>query len=503
MSTIKKMNNSKIINIFDNEKDSINDSIKTFKEHKIKINDKINNKQNRYNIISIFIFLLFIIFVLIIELYKYKRENNDLLNIIKIKPNLNNKLLYLKNTDNQSIINIPILPENEKEIIKKNYFKSNYNNSNIRYHFVEDFMKRKTFKINFSYLPYNNIDKSKTYEENANYIYESTGMLNITKLDIAYYNKNIKDSSKFNNIHLSMGHDANYILLSLISIASILNTTNKDTFIHFHFVLLGCKFEDMKPIIALNEIYENIEFIFYDGKQVEYDFLQYGAKETRGIGDYAKFLIPEIVNNTNRILILDSADIIVKKDLSEIYYFDLEDNYFGFALDIFAGKKDNYYVFAKNNFYGNIGACLVDVRLFRRDNLYMAGYFVRYAYNYLPCPTQEMFFLTSQYKFKYFPLAYNYPEFFKNDADYANKIYDSYMIKFYMDGQKNTPFKYTLEEIIEAYPIQVIAHLYTTKPYLKIASKENGKIWVNYAKLAKAYEKLKQKYPDAVKFYDK
>ena len=167
-------------------------------------------------------------------------------------------------------------------------------------------------------------------------------MLNITKLDIAYYNKNIKDSSKFNNIHLSMGHDANYILLSLISIASILNTTNKDTFIHFHFVLLGCKFEDMKPIIALNEIYENVEFIFYDGKQVEYDFLQYGAKETRGIGDYAKFLIPEIVNNTNRILILDSADIIVKKDLSEIYYFDLEDNYFGFVLDIFAGKKDNY-----------------------------------------------------------------------------------------------------------------------------------------------------------------
>jgi len=86
MSTIKKMNNSKIINIIDNEKDSINDNIKSFKGYKIKINNKINNKQNRYNIISIFIFLLFIIFVLIIELYKYKKENNDLLNIIKINP---------------------------------------------------------------------------------------------------------------------------------------------------------------------------------------------------------------------------------------------------------------------------------------------------------------------------------------------------------------------------------------------------------------------------------
>ena len=43
MSTIKKMNNSKIINIIDNEKDSINDNIKSFKGYKIKINNKINN----------------------------------------------------------------------------------------------------------------------------------------------------------------------------------------------------------------------------------------------------------------------------------------------------------------------------------------------------------------------------------------------------------------------------------------------------------------------------
>jgi len=60
--------------------------------------------------------------------------------------------------------------------------------------------------------------------------------------------------------------------LSLITIASILNTTNSDTFIHFHIVLIGAKFEDMKPIIDLKEIYENVDFIFYNGKQVEYDF---------------------------------------------------------------------------------------------------------------------------------------------------------------------------------------------------------------------------------------
>ena len=98
----------------------------------------------------------------------------------------------LNNITNRSFIINPILPENEKEIIKKIYFKSNYNDSHSRYHFVEDFLRRKLFIINYSYLPYENIDKSKSYEDNANYIYETTGMLNITKLNNSFYNKKEK-----------------------------------------------------------------------------------------------------------------------------------------------------------------------------------------------------------------------------------------------------------------------------------------------------------------------
>ena len=460
------------------------------------------HKKCKYNNISLYFFFFLIILYLILELYNDKKTINHLLNINNIYLNPIKQLPNSQNLNKTASINIPILPENGNEIIKKNYFKIKYNDSHYRYHFVDEFMKRKLFKINYSHLPYYMIDKNKSYEDNANYIYESTGMLNITKLDIAYHNKNIENNFDFNHIHLAMGHDANYILLSLISIASILNTTKSDTFIHFHFVLIGCTFENMKPIIALNDIYKNVDFIFYNGKQVEYDFYNFGAKESRGIGDYTKFLIPEIVNNTNRILILDSADIIAKKDLSEIYYFDLEDNYFAFALDIYAGKDMNYYTFAKNKFYPNIGSCLVNVRLFRRDNLYMAGYFVRYAYDHLPCPTQEMFFLVSQYKIKYFPLKYNCPQFFDNDEQFTNKNYDTYMIKDYMNGQKNSPFKYTLDEIIEAESNHVLQHLFTTKPYSEQANKKNGKIWVNYAKLAKIYDKIKERFPKAVKLYE-
>lgn len=252
-----------------------------------------------------------------------------------------------------------------------------------------------------------------------------------------------------------MGHDSNYIDLSLVTIASILNTTNNFTFIHFHFVLLDCNFEDMKAIIELKKIYNNIEFIFYNGKQAEYDFYLYGKKELRGVGDYTKFLIPEIVNNTNKIIILDSADIIAQKDLSEIYFYELEDNYFGFSLDILAGNFDRNSIFARNRFYANIGICLVNVKLFRKDNLYKAGFFARLAYEFMPCPTQEMFFMISRYKFKYFPIIFNYPEFFK-DNEFENNIYNSSFIQLYLNKQNNSMFKYTLDEIIDGEKNKIV-----------------------------------------------
>lgn len=327
-------------------------------------------------------------------------------------------------------------------------------------------------------------------------------MLNITKLDIFYYGPKDINTSDFNHIHLSMGHDANYILLSLISIASILNTTNNNTYIHFHFVLIDCKFEDMKPIIQLQKINKNVEFIFYNGRQAEYDFSVYGNKEPRGIGDYTKFLIPQIVNNTNKIIILDSADIIAQGDLSEIYYYDLEDNYFGFTLDIAAGKENNILVFAKNKFYGNIGSCLVNIRLFRKDNLYKAGFFVRMAYEKMPCPTQEMFWLISNYKIKYFPLIYNCPQFFDNITKVLNKDYNSTYINHYLLSQKNSPFRYSKDELIEADSKQVIKHIFNAKPFFNKANQENGKIWVNYAKMTGLLDKFKSKFPSVFKKYD-
>jgi lipopolysaccharide biosynthesis glycosyltransferase len=197
-------------------------------------------------------------------------------------------------------------------------------------------------------------------------------MLNITKLEYYYYSKNTQ-TENLNHIHIGMAFDSNYILLSSISIVSILNTSSKNTYINFHIVLNNCSYDDIKPIISLEKINTRVSFIFYNGKQAEYDFIR-GLNERRGIGEYSRLLIPEIVNNTNKILILDSADILAIKDLSEIFFFELGNYYYAFSLENSAGRFTDDFIFSRNNFYPNGGVTLLNTRKFREDKLYRLNY---------------------------------------------------------------------------------------------------------------------------------
>ena len=383
---------------------------------------------------------------------------------------------------------------NEKYRVKK-YSKSILNLINIRYRFKDLYNQRKLFKINYSYIPYTKLDKSISYDENAIYIYNSTGMLNLTKLDY-YYNNTDINTLNFNHIHLSMGFDNNYIELSLISISSILNTSNSDTFIHFHILVIKFSFEEMKKITQLKRINKNVEFIFYNSMQAIYDFGERSNTEWRGLGEYTRILAPQIVNDTDKLLILDSGDIIAQKDVSEVFFFDLEDNYFSWILEDIAGNSlVKWNKFVINNFYPNSGVCLTNVSLFRKDELYKAAFFAAKAYKDLPCPMQDIFSIISNYKFCYLPLKYNAKLFFEKDEQMENKQINTNLIQRWINKQKFTPFKYSVEEILEAALDPVINHIYQDKITDGIGCNKITIQWINYAKLTGFYEKIKEKYP--------
>ena len=394
-----------------------------------------------------------------------------------------------------SVINEPILPDNNEEYLVQGFKKSNFSLSHPRYSFQDKYTKRKKFKINYSYYPYLKVSKALSFEENLMLIYNQTGMLNITKLEYYYYqNKNTKNIFELNHIHISMSFDKNYTDCSLISIASVLNTSNNNTYIHFHILGLNFIFEDIKKIIDLRKINNQVEFIIYNSKQAEYDFLK-GKSERRGVGNFAKLLSPQIVNNTNKILVLDSGDILCQKDLSEIYFYDIKDNYFGWILERCAGNKFIYEdKFMTNYFHPNSGVLLVNIRLFRKDELYKKAVFVDKSYHYFKSPTQDILITISNYKFKFIPLNYNIHLYYENEKDKLNKTITP-SIKGFLKVQRFAPYKYNIKEIFDAMNDPVVHHFYIEKLENKTKCDKMIIQWLNYAKLTGVYQNLKLKYP--------
>lgn len=422
------------------------------------------------------IFLIFLILLLIIIIHINSKKKQ-----IKLKSKF-----------------FPKLPEyNEEHFINNYYYKTYYDNSSIRYHFEDLFNNRKKFYINYDDYTYHIINRSLSFDENADYIYQTTGMLNLTKLEMYFY-KNKLNTKNYNHIHLSMSFDSNYILLSSVSIASILKTANNETYIHFHFVLNHCTYYDIKPIIYLKKLNSRVSFIFYNGKQAEFDFTRENTG-WRGIGEYTRLLIPEIVNNTNKILILDSGDILAKKDLSEIYFFELKDNYFACTLEDIAGQFIHNLIFGRNKFYSNGGVTLINVRKFRKDELYKKAFFTSIAYSFLPCPYQDILLLISNYKFKFFPLNFNCPQLYHSREKFIHDKYKSKEINSWIEAQKLSPFRYSEEEMINASLNPVIIHLNKGKPFKNMANKEFKNLWINYAKITNSFEKIKVKYPKPFK----
>ena len=393
-----------------------------------------------------------------------------------------------------------LFPLRKDKLNKKAYNISKYNKNHIRYNFQNIFNKRKKFTINYSFLPYININKSISYEQNAWNIYISNGILNITKLDYYYNNIDI-NILDLNHIHISMAFDKNYIELSTISMASILNTSNNYTYIHFHILCINFNYTDMQKIIQLKRINKKVDFTFYNAKQAEYDFGERAKREWRGVGNYAKILAPEIVNNTNKILMIDSGDTIAQKDISEIFFYDIGDNYFGLTLDINTGRYNtNSNFFFSNKFYPNTGVCLVNITLFRKDELYKKAFFISLAYNEFPCPQQDIYISIAIYKFKYMPLNFNCLPFFdKNIKTNMNNINKTKLIEIYMKFQQYTPYKYTYKEILDAAFDPVINHFFLYKITKNSICNGYTYQFINYSKLTGLYKEIKNKYPKPFK----
>ena len=139
------------------------------------------------------------------------------------------------------------------------------------------------------------------------------------------------ENTGINKIPIAMATDNNYVYPTIVAMTSMLENKKESTYLDFHIMISGQVSEENRNRMSkLQELYGNCSVTLVDMKNAfdsTYITSSYITKAT-----YYRLLLPSILNQYDKILYLD-GDIIVRKDLWEMYSIDLQDNYIGAVKD--------------------------------------------------------------------------------------------------------------------------------------------------------------------------
>jgi lipopolysaccharide biosynthesis glycosyltransferase len=331
------------------------------------------------------------------------------------------------------------------------------------------YFESKTLKVNIDKEKEEPIHLSKNYNLSFNYDDFAKKLFVENKtISFDYLDENIygikRDYSNFDNIHLLFAFNNEYYLLASVTITSILKTANKNSFLHIHIIASkGFEYETMKKLNSLKEkINKNVEFIFYDGSKVEDDFGSHIKDELFGVGEYAKLLGPILVDkNIDRLIALDAGDLLIQKDLLELYNYPLDDYLVRGAIDPLAPCVPSWNIFFLKEGYLNAGVYLYNIKRWREMDIYndiLKFYKYLNFQHKLHTPHQDIIncFLPSV-SVGLLPIKYNLQEYIDvsntNDDQKGAELYTKICSYFY--GKKDQIFEGAKNVVIWHYHILI------------------------------------------------
>ena len=210
---------------------------------------------------------------------------------------------------------------------------------------------------------------NKLMSDEINYIFRKYNKINLNDIDKKYNptKYNIEKIIK-NVINIEFTLDPNYILETMLTVTSIMATQKNTTKIIFHFgVIKHFTAKNMLKIYSLKEKINNLtEFNFYYLKDSMKKMKNFHPK---GEACPGKFELPSLLpDNVEKILLFDAGDVIVLKDLSQLYNYDMK-NYWvlGLPEPYCAEHFVKKYNVTK---YINIGSIIINVTEFKRNKIW-------------------------------------------------------------------------------------------------------------------------------------
>lgn len=277
-----------------------------------------------------------------------------------------------------------------------------------------------TYFFNFNAFKSKFIDK-KIFINKIQEKFLINGKVNINDIENELNSQKNSNLEKDNcTINIGFTLDPGYILQTMITITSIMATQYKTTKIIFHLgVINNFSAKQMLKIYELKKKINNLtEFNFYYLKGAMEKMKNFHSK---GEACPGKFELPDLLpNNIDKLLIFDAGDVLVFRDLTELYNYNMEDNW-ALGTPEPAGIKllSNDYNLTK---YLNIGSILLNIKELKKNHFWDI-YTKNRNIKLLGAPDQALFnILIPDNKKKYFPFRFGGICPFKNDKDF-DKLY--------------------------------------------------------------------------------
>ena len=265
--------------------------------------------------------------------------------------------------------------------------------------------------------------------------------------------------NKTNEINIGFQLDSSYILRAMMTLASIIDSQKLSTKLRLHFaVVLGFNVKDMLKIYSLREtIREDVEFNFYNAKKVENDFK---GMHPKGPGAIAKILLPHLLpDDIDRLLVFDTGDVLVLRDLHEMYNWNISDY-------LYMGTPDPAHLGGLAsisqkpfNVYINVGNFLLNVKKIKSEKMYEKYLKYKDVYTHI-ISDQDLLNDVAQNEIGYLPVKYGLFSPFLNDED-SDKLetrnqYEIYEMNegklkdtsFYMPKNSNEYFKLSYNPVV-------------------------------------------------------
>lgn len=267
-------------------------------------------------------------------------------------------------------------------------------------------------------------------------------------------------------INLCFVTDNGYAMPTGVTIFSIYKNRNPQNDYVLYVLCKDVNDENKNKFMQLNERGFQIKLVDCDNE--DYSDLYIPGIPATPTSIY-KFFIPNILSNVDKVLYMD-GDIIVTRDLKELYELDIENNYIGAVKDSNGLQRKKY---RKRDYsYINSGVMLMNLKKMRQDDV--PSKLIDYRKNgYNKLMDQDTFNFVLRGRIKLLPFKFNTQ---LNIISGTVMIKENYNLNNIIDYWKIDCSINTIEDILNS---SYILHYTTAKPW-KYYDGYGNDLWLFY-----------------------